>query len=165
MSAAQIVYSQVHPAHVLPMLWAVGAELPILEPAGPPVPADMAFYRKYTEAILRRYLRIAMEAGKVPSLLGQEMFHGKVTSYRMGNFDDAVIFVADVEHCIHQLDPQQQQIVTRIALQEYTVGEAAALLGIPHRSIIRHYAAALDRLTRIFLDTRMLEPMKCCQGG
>lgn len=41
----------------------------------------MAFYRKYTEAMLQRYVRMSMEAGKVPSLLGQEMFHGNVTSY------------------------------------------------------------------------------------
>jgi hypothetical protein len=168
MSAALVsyppaVYPQTFPAHVLPMLWAVGAELPILEPASLLVPADMAFYRKYTEAILRRYLRMAMEAGKVPSLLGQEMFRGKVTSYRVGNFDDAVIFVADVEHCIHQLDAQQQELITRIALQEYTVLETAELLGLHPSSIVRHYTIALDLLTRIFLDVRILETLKCCQ--
>jgi hypothetical protein len=168
MSTAQVFYPQPFPAHILPMLWAVGAELPILEPVERPlrsVPANMTVYRKYTEAILRRYIRMQMEAGKVPSLLGQEMFRGKVTSYRVGNFDDAVIFVADVERCLHQLDSQHRELITRIALQEYTIGEAAELLGIPLRSIIRHYGAALDRLTRIFLDARMLEPLKSCQGG
>jgi hypothetical protein len=172
MSAAQVLYpSAVYPQvllpHVLPMLWAVGAELPILDPpAGQPlrsVPANMAVYRKYTEAILRRYIRMAMEAGKVPSLLGQEMFRGKVTSYRVGNFDDAVIFVSDVERCLHQLEPQHQELITRIALQEYTILETARILGLHPSSIVRRYALALDLLTRVFLDVRMLEPMESCQ--
>jgi hypothetical protein len=167
MNAAQ-VYPQVLPANnILPMLWAVGADSPILDPAehmpARRVAGDIAFYRKYTEAILRRYLRMAMEAGKVPSLLGQEMFRGKVTSYRVGNFDDAVIFVSDVEHCLDRLNSQHQDLITRIALQEFTVLETAQFLGLHPSSIIRHYGSALDRLTRIFLDVGILEPLNCCQ--
>src|SRR6185437_8793839 len=38
---------------------------------------SVAFYRKYTEAMLRRYVRMSMGAGRVPSLLGRELFRGK----------------------------------------------------------------------------------------
>lgn len=31
---------------------------------------ELAFYRKYTEGLLRRYVKMAMEAGRAPSLLG-----------------------------------------------------------------------------------------------
>ena len=43
-------------------------------------PAGCEFYRKYTEAMLRRYMTMSMEAGRVPSLLGREMFRGNVTA-------------------------------------------------------------------------------------
>jgi hypothetical protein len=156
-------------AAVLPLLWAVGAELPVA-PQVPysdkqPPPPHMAFYRKYTEAMLRRYVRLSMEAGKVPSLLGQEMFRGKVTSYRVGNFDDAVIFAHDVDRCLGRLDPEQRSLISRLALQQFTVPETSELLTLPPRTVVRRYHVALDRLTRIFLEFKMLEPLKSCQGG
>ena len=36
-------------------------------------PPEMAFYRKYTEAMLRRYMQMSTESGRVPSLLGREL--------------------------------------------------------------------------------------------
>jgi hypothetical protein len=124
---------------------------------------QVAFYRKYTEAMLRRYVRMSMEAGKVPSLLGKEMFRAKVTSYRVQSFEDVVIFIYDIEHCLERLAPEQQRLIARIALEEYTLLEAATMLGLPPRTAVRRYCRALDRLTGIFLETRMLEPMKYCQ--
>jgi hypothetical protein len=125
---------------------------------------DVAVYRKFTQAMLHRYLRMSMEAGKVPSLLGQEMFRGRVTCYRVEGFDDVVIFLHDVDRCLERLDPEQQRLVRRIALEQYTVGETAAELRVDPRTVIRQYAWALDRLTEIFLRAKMLEPQKCCQG-
>jgi hypothetical protein len=150
---------------ILPWIWAVAMrETPTRRPEKR-VDPEVAFYRKYTEAMLRRYVRMTMEAGKVPSLLGQEMFRGKVTNYRVDCFDDVVIFLHDVERCLEKLDLDQQDLVSRLALQEYTVGETAVLLAVPPRTVIRRYARALDRLTRIFLSVEMLTPMECCQGG
>src|SRR5579884_1275247 len=70
---------------VLPYVWALAKEQPVPPAAHerkPPEP-QMACYRKYTEAMLRRYVRMSMEAGKVTSLLGGEMFRAKITSYRV----------------------------------------------------------------------------------
>ncbi len=124
---------------------------------------EMAFYRKYTEAMLRRYVKMSMETGKVPSLLGKEMFRGKVTSYQVRSFDDVVIFVIDVERCLARLDEGQQYLIRRIALQEYTQGETAAMAGMPLRTVHRRYADALDELTEIFLERKLLEPRTACQ--
>lgn len=82
-------------AIVLPFVQAFAQQrvVPQLSPQTgrrPPEP-QVAFYRKYTEAMLRRYVRMSMEAGKVPSLLGREMFRAKVTSYRVESFEDVVI--------------------------------------------------------------------------
>ena len=149
-------------AAVLPQVWAF-AKGPgrALRRADP----EMAFYRKYTEAMLRRYVRMSMEAGRVPSLLGQEMFRGKVTSYRVESFEDVVIFLHDVEHCLGKLDPEEQTMIRRMGLQEYTVEETAAAMRLNQRTVIRRYGMALDRLTDVFLRVRMLEPLKNCQGG
>jgi hypothetical protein len=156
-------------AFVLPFVWAIGAELPVhaapANPAATPPEPQMGFYRKYTEAILRRYIRMAMEAGKVPSLLGQEMFRGKVTNYRVGNFDDVVIFVHDVNRCLEKLDEDHQDLISRMALQQFTVGETAQLLGVPPRTVIRRYGVAIDHLTAIFLWAKMLEPLKILSRG
>ena len=126
-----------------------------------------AFYRSYTEAMLRRYGVLALESGRVPSLLGREMFRGKVTSYRVHAFDDVVIFVHDVEQCIRLLTPAQQQLIQRIGVQEYTFGEAASMLLLSLRSVQRRYFDAVDELTLIFLKRRLLERVvtDSCQEG
>jgi len=89
MSAAVVV------PEILPFVLAFAVETPTAQPDLPhnpkPPEPQMAFYRKYTEAMLRRYVRMSMEAGKVPSLLGKEMFRAKITSYRVESFEDVVI--------------------------------------------------------------------------
>src|SRR5258708_18151941 len=71
---------------------------------------EVAFYRKYTEGLLRRYMRLSMEAGRAPSLLGREMFLCKVTNYSVQGFDDVVIFLHYLESCIAKLDERQQHL-------------------------------------------------------
>jgi hypothetical protein len=134
------------------------------EPAAQPRP-ELAYYRRYTQALLRRYMRMSLEAGRVPSLMGREMFRGNVTHYRVHSFEDVVIFCHDVERRLAQLRPLDQQLVKRIALEQYTQEEAGAMLGISLRHCVRLYAEMLDRLTALFLEDRLLEPQKCCQGG
>ena len=124
---------------------------------------QVAFYRKYTEAMLRRYAVMSLEAGRVPSMLGREMFRGKVTSYKVHGFDDAVIFCHDVENCLKRLSPLEQMLIKRIAVQQYTHGETACMLGIGLRSVVRQYPEALDRLTRVFLAAELLRPLEGCQ--
>lgn len=126
-----------------------------------------AFYRTYTEAMLRRYGVLSLESGQVPSMLGREMFRGKVTSYRVHAFDDVVIFVHDVEQCIRQLTPEQQRLIQRIGVQEYTFAETAGMLHLSLRSVQRRYHDAVDELTTIFPERRLLERIATdpCQEG
>jgi hypothetical protein len=48
----------------------------------PPANPEMWLYRERTIALLRRYLRISIEVGRLPSLLGRELFRSKVTVRR-----------------------------------------------------------------------------------
>lgn len=124
-----------------------------------PVSPELAFYRKYTEAMLLRYVSMSMEAGRVPSLLGKEMFRGKVTRYEVHSFEDVVIFIHDIEACLRRLDADQQWLIRRIAIQQFTQEEAGKMLGVGRRTIIRRYNDAINRLTGILLEVNLLEPV------
>ena len=92
----------------LPRVWAVAESCPAAQPEVTPETngkpkVELAFYRKYTEAMLRRYLRLSIQSGRVPSLLGRELFRGHVTSYRVHGFEDAVVFCFDVEKRLGRL--------------------------------------------------------------
>lgn len=124
-------------------------------------PAELAFYRKYTEGMLRRYVSMSMEAGRVPSLLGKEIFPGNMTKYQVHSFEDNVIFIHDIESCIKRLDDEQQRLIRRIALQQFTQEEAAQQLQLTRRTIMRKYNDAMNRLTGILLEVKLLEPFSC----
>ena len=118
----------------------------------------IAFYRKLSIGLLRRYFRVSMELGRTPCLLGNMVFRGRVSSYRMTTFEDLVIFVFDIEKCLKKLDRTAQAAIAHVVLEEYTVPEAAEMTGESVRSMTRIYAEALDRLTRLFLDFGLLDP-------
>ena len=147
-----------HRLHLVRACASVAAPYRAAQPLRP-MP-QFAFYRKYTEAMLKRYQTMSMESGRVPSLLGQDLFRGRVSSCRVTGFDDVVIYVHDVGRCLAKLSEGQQYLVRRIALEGYTQGETAALSGISLRTVIRHYNEALDRLTRMLLERGLLETAK-----
>ena len=132
---------------------------------------DLWLYRERTIALLRRYLRISIEVGRLPSLLGRELFRSKVTSYRMSSFEDAVIFVHDVERAIEHLDQFAKEIVATIVFQDYTQDEAAEVLRCGRRTICRAFPEAIDRISEVFLQGGLLNRLpprpveNSCQGG
>src|ERR1700688_2552105 len=133
---------------------------------------DLWLYRERTIALLRRYLRISVEVGRLPSLLGRELFRSKVTSYRMSSFEDAVIFVHDVERALHQLDAFGKDLVAVIIFQDYSQDEAAEVLHCARRTVCRGFPEAVDRISELFLDGGLLNRLperrsveNSCQGG
>src|SRR5689334_11205680 len=107
---------------------------------------ELWLYRERTIALLRRYLRISIEVGRLPSLLGRELFRSKVTSYRMTSLEDGVIFVHDVEQALDQLAEFPRRLIATIVFQEYNQDEAAELLRCARRTICREFPNALDFL-------------------
>lgn len=135
-------------------LVSAAAELPTPRPVLQP---ELAFYRKYTEAMIQRYLKLSLEAGRVPSLMGRELFRGDVSHCTVHGFDDVVIFVHDVGNCIGRLSPGLQHLLRRIGLQGYSHSETAAMLGISHKTVSRRYAEALDQLTSMLIRGKLLQ--------
>ena len=118
---------------------------------------EVAFYRKYTEGMLRRYMYRSFEIGRAPSLLGDFSFRGRSSNRRAYTFEDSIIFVHDVERCLAGLNAVERNLVSRIALQEYTQGETAEQLGMSVRTVVRRYAEALDRLTHMFVSRKLMQ--------
>jgi hypothetical protein len=117
---------------------------------------SLAFYRKHTEKMLRRYLYASMQVGRAPSILGDPIGRGWVSSRPIRTFEDAVIFVLDVERCLDRLGTVDREMLSRIVLQEYTQAEAASLLGMSVRAISYKFPMALDRLTEQLLESGLL---------
>lgn len=154
-------------ALTLPYVWATAEETSARRRFAAPPISGLAFYRKHTEGLLRRYLRASLAVGRVPSVVGDITLRGRVSSYRMKNFEDVVIFTIDVEKCLKALDPRALQLVVKVALQEYTFLEAAEQFRQNVRIVTRNYGAALDLLTIEFLKRKLLVPegSNVCQEG
>jgi hypothetical protein len=127
-------------------------------------------YRRLTTLLLRRYMRYALEAGRLPSILGSEFFRTKVTSYGLTTFEERVIFVHDVEICLEELDEFPRELIARHFLQEHGFFATARLLHCNEKSVRLNAPIALDLLSEIFLEKGLLLPQfskreKSCQGG
>ncbi len=119
-------------------------------------PISVAFYRKHTESMLRRYLYASMQVGRAPSILADSVGRGWASSRPIRTFEDAVIFVLDVERCLERLSSLDRQMLSRVVLQEYTQAEAATLLGMSPRAMSYKFPQALDRLTEKLLASGLL---------
>jgi hypothetical protein len=79
-------------ALTLPYVWATASEA-VARPGNTERPAgEIAFYRRRTEGLLRRYLRASLAVGRVPSVTDGIPFRGRASNYRLKNFEDVVIF-------------------------------------------------------------------------
>ena len=126
-----------------------------LQPPRESLPA----YRPYTRALLRRYFRMAVDIGRLPSILGGLCFRARVSSYRLHTFEDAVIFVHDIERVFDRIERPFMEIIAGVVLLEYSIPEAALRLGITVQRAERRYASALDSLSSALLEVGLLRPV------
>jgi hypothetical protein len=118
---------------------------------------ELCLYRKKTTALLRRYMRWSLEAGRLPSLLGRELFRTRITAYSSTTFESRVIFLHDVEGCLDRLQDFDRQIIARVILQEYDHEAAARILQCDRRTIERRLPELIDELTLAFLRAELLD--------
>lgn len=119
---------------------------------------ELALYRDRTREMLRRYFRMSIEVGRLPSLVGREFFRSRVTHYKVKTFEDSIIFVHDVETCLERLDDFDRRIIGRVVLEDWEHEQAARNLGCTRRTLLRRLPRALDRVTELFLDCGLLNP-------
>jgi len=126
------------------------------EPAATEPVITWAFYRKHTENLLRRYLYASLQVGRTPNLLEESVGRGWVSSRRVRTFEDALIFVLDVERCLNRLSTLDRELISRVILQEYTYVEAAVFLRVSRRSLCTKLPQAIDRLTEDLVSSNLL---------
>lgn len=132
---------------------------------------DLWLYRRRTIAMLKQYFRYSVEVGRLPSILGRELFRARVTAYKMASFEDAVIFVHDVESALERLAHSHQQLIATIIFQDYSHEQAAEMLGRQRRQVSREFSDSLDILSEIFLEGGLInrlgtQPVEnTCQEG
>jgi hypothetical protein len=133
--------------------------------AAPRVPAaELRMYRSLTFNLLRKYFRLSLSLGRLPSLVGRECFR---TQYELQHhtFEDSVIFVHDMERCLQRLDPLSREMISLIVFQDFSWQQCSHLLNCPRRSVNRRFPLALDFLTRVMLRAGMITPFACHDEG
>lgn len=140
-------------------------------PYEPPIDgaAEVCLYRKRTINLLRRYGKLSIETGRLPSVLGGLEFRAKISSYPLKTFEDAFIFVFDIERCLGELDECEYEVVARVVLRGEAPAKAAYEMHCTPRSVYRMLPEALDKLSKKFLRRGILSRSKIspksCQGG
>jgi len=119
----------------------------------------LPLYRAQTERMLRRYFRLSLDLGRLPSILGGEVFRGIVSSSRPHTFEDFVIFVHDMERCMEKLDPASLETIAALVFLDQSQEEAGKSLGLSRRQVERRYSAALDRLSYRLLTAKLIQPL------
>jgi hypothetical protein len=160
------------PVNISPQNQWTPASLDAVFDTGPYDP-DIWLYREKTAELLKKYTRMSVEVGRLPSLLGREIFRTKVSRHRAGTFEDAVIFVHDVERSLDQLDDFEKTLIATIVMQDHTYDEASVILRCWRRTVGRRFTEALDKLSNSFLEGGLLKrlpkteprPEKSCQEG
>lgn len=149
-----------------------GIERPVAGPWLDETEIDLWSYRDRTVALLKRYARASVEIGRLPSLLGRECFRARVTSYSMNSFEDIVIFVHDMEQALSKLGPLERKLIAMNVLEEYSQAEIARLMGCTKRWIEVQVPEAIDRVTRLLLESELMRPLpaptrrpETCQEG
>jgi hypothetical protein len=118
--------------------------------------AEVLFFRAQTLAIVRHFFEIASQIGRVPSILGREFFRAKVSHHAIPSFEEQAVFVHDVEAALGRLSQQDGEMVALAGLFHYSLDDVAMMLGRSRSYVVQHFAASVDRLAQMFLDTGLL---------
>ena len=100
------------------------------------------------ETHTKNLAQMSVEVGRLPSILGSEFFRTQVTSYSVSTFEDAVIFVHDVERCVARLDKLSPEVIARVILHGFSQEETAWLLGCNRRTVERDVPDAVGQAER-----------------
>ena len=124
-----------------------------------------SFERTRTMALLHRFMRTALSAGRMPSLVGREIFRARVRARPSGAFEDAVLFVCDVEKCLALLEPLEQRMIAFCVLENRSEWEASRHFHASQGFVSRHLGHALDTLHATFCQRGILPSLPEGLGG
>ena len=113
-----------------------------------------------TMTLLHGYFRKALLIGRMPSLLGREVFPARMQGRSVGAFEDTVLFVCDVDRCLMGLEPLDQRLVAYCILEDHTEWDAARQFHRSQSDVSRRLHSTLDLLHDTFCRLGLLKPME-----
>lgn len=118
------------------------------------------YERARTMALLYRFFRTALQLGRMPSLLGREVFRTRMHSLPARAFEDSVLFVCDVERCLRALEPMDQRLVAFCILEDHSEWEASRCFHRSQSDISRRLGQTLDLLHETFCRIGLLNRLE-----
>ncbi len=106
--------------------------------------------------LLVRFVRLSLLVGRMPSLLGREVFREPAQPQRSRAFEDAVLFVCDVERCLRQLEPLDQRLIAYCIIEDRSEWEAARRFRRSQSEVSRRLGRTLDLLHETFCRLGLL---------
>lgn len=123
--------------------------------------SEYSMFRAHSLKLLRHYLRLSLDYGRIPSVLGGESMRARVSHTRMHTIEDETIFIHDMNRCLEKvLDLEELRLVALIVFMDYTFEEAAAMRQYSIRQTYRMFYDLMDRLTKAFFDREFLNREK-----
>jgi DNA-directed RNA polymerase specialized sigma24 family protein len=140
------------------------AQLLLFQVSEPPVADDpeidprpeMLCYRGQTFALLRHFFELSCQIGRLPSLLGRELFRSRVSHHAIPSFEEQVVFERDVELCLARLSDDHAEIITLVGLYDFSHDEVAEMLRCSRAWVTQRFAEALDSFSEILLEAGLL---------
>lgn len=115
--------------------------------------------------VLHRFFRTSLLLGRMPSLLGREIFRGRMRSHPAGALEDAVVFVCDVEKCLRGLAPLDQRLIAFCVLEDHSEWAAARQFHCSQSEISRRLGRTLDLLHETFCRMGLLTRIEVRDPG
>jgi len=109
-------------------------------------------------ALLQRFYRTSLQLGRMPSVLGGAAFRSRIHPRSPRTFEDAVVFVCDVDRCLRSLEPFDQCLIAFCVLEDRSEWEAACRFRCPQSEVSRRLGYVLDLLHETFCRLGLLSP-------
>jgi hypothetical protein len=123
--------------------------------------SEYSIFRAHTLNLLQHYLRLSLDYGRIPSVLGGLVTRARVSHTKMHTMEDDTIFIHDMSRCLErELAEEELRLMALIVFMDHTFDEAAAMQGYSLRQTYRMFYELMDRLTRAFFDREFLDREK-----
>lgn len=109
--------------------------------------------------LLHRFFRTSLQVGRMPSIISETVFRARLRGRPSRAFEDAVIFVCDVERCLRALEGFDQRLVAVCIFEDRSEWEAARRLRAPQSYVSRRLGEVLDLLHETFCRIGLLPPV------
>lgn len=123
--------------------------------------SEYSIFRKHTWKLLQHYLRLSLDYGRIPSVLGGESMRARVSHSKVHTIEDDTIFIHDMSRCLEkELNEEELRLMALVVFVDFTFEEAAANRGYSIRQTYRMFYDLMDRLTRAFFVRGFLDQEK-----